>query len=124
MLTMNCIDIQKTNLEQHLVCALGFISTCTAKKSVVFKLYLKPLLNQSQNKSSIYVHVTLLLPLSFVTVCHYLFLVFLILSFPRYLSFYFPLFLSHSLNPLSNSLFRSLWKQVFLGSLSCYASLI
>ena len=31
----------------------GFISTCTEKKSVVFKLYLKPLLNQSQNKSSI-----------------------------------------------------------------------
>ena len=50
---MNCIDKQKTNLEPHLVCALGFISTCTEKKSVVFKLYLKPLLNQSQNKSSI-----------------------------------------------------------------------
>ena len=32
--------------------ALGFIITCTEKKSVAFKLYLKPLLNQSQNKSS------------------------------------------------------------------------
>ena len=50
MLTMNCIDIQKTNLEPQLVCALGFISTCTEKKSVVFKLYLKPLLTKIRTK--------------------------------------------------------------------------
>ena len=60
MLTMNCIDIQKTNLEPHLVCALGFITTCTEKKSVAFKLYFKPLLNQSQNKSSICPNLTYL----------------------------------------------------------------
>ena len=47
---MNCIDIQKTNLEPHLVCALGFITTCTEKKSVVFKLYLKPLLTKVRTK--------------------------------------------------------------------------
>ena len=57
---MNCIDIQKTNLETHLVCALGFIATCTEKKSVVLKLYVKPLLNQSQNKSSICPNLTYL----------------------------------------------------------------
>ena len=50
MLTMNCIDIQKTNLEPHLVCALGLITTCTEKKSVVFKLYLKPLLTKVRRK--------------------------------------------------------------------------
>ena len=50
MLTMNCIDIQKNNLEPHLVCALGFITTCTEKKSVVFKLYLKPLLTKVRTK--------------------------------------------------------------------------
>ena len=57
--------------------------------------------------------------------CRYFFLVSLILPVPHYLSFCFPLFLAYSLNPLSSSLslfslylcvslFRSIWKLVFV----------
>ena len=64
------------------------------------------------------VHITLLLPMSLVTVCRYFFLVFLNLPLPHYLSFCLPLFLSFSLNL---SLFRSLSLSI---SLSISVSLL
>ena len=67
------------------------------------------------------VPVSLLLPLSLVTLCRYFFLVFLILPPPHYLSFCLPLFLSYSLNPLSTlSLSLPLSISLFFSSLMSF----